>query len=108
MVLNKEERLKVGKQIYERHLSVSDVMEEYHVSRSTAEGWLTQYKRSAGLLPEKQKAMPPERYGELTREELMEELMRKDIEIERLKKGYTVKGVGAQKEYVTIKDANTK
>jgi len=34
--------------------------------------------------------------------------MKKDIEIERLKKGYSVKGVGAQKEFVTIKDVNTK
>ena len=30
------------------------------------------------------------------------------IEVERLKKGYLVKGVGAKKEYVSIKDANTK
>jgi len=30
------------------------------------------------------------------------------VENERLKKGYTVKGVGAAKEYVTLKDLNTK
>ena len=41
-------------------------------------------------------------------EELKRELARKDIEIERLKKGYTVKGVGARKEYVTTFDKNTK
>lgn len=36
------------------------------------------------------------------------ELMKKDIEIERLKKGYTVEGVGVEKEYVTISDVNMK
>ena len=41
-------------------------------------------------------------------EELELELMKKDIEIARLKKGYMVKGVGAEKEFVTIFDKNTK
>ena len=30
------------------------------------------------------------------------------VEVARLKKGYQVKGVGSKKEYVTIKDLNTK
>ena len=41
-------------------------------------------------------------------EELKRQLAKKDIEIERLKKGYTVKGVGAKKEYVTTFDKNMK
>ncbi len=41
-------------------------------------------------------------------EELELELMRKDIEIARLKKGYIVKGVGAEKEFVTTFDKNIK
>ena len=41
-------------------------------------------------------------------EELELELMKKDIEIARLKKGYTVKGVGAKKEFVTTFNKNTK
>ena len=41
-------------------------------------------------------------------ERFQKELAKKDIEIERLKKGYTVKGVGAKKEYVTTFDKNTK
>ena len=41
-------------------------------------------------------------------EELKRQLAKKDIEIERLKKGYTVKGVGARKEFVTTFDKNTK
>lgn len=41
-------------------------------------------------------------------EELELELMKKEIEIARLKKGYMVKGVGAEKEFVTTLDKNTK
>lgn len=41
-------------------------------------------------------------------EELELEIMKKDIEIARLKKGYMVKGVGAEKEFVTTFDKNTK
>lgn len=41
-------------------------------------------------------------------EELELEIMKKDIEIARLKKGYMVKGVGAKKEFITTLDKNTK
>ena len=41
-------------------------------------------------------------------EELELELMKKDIEIARLKKGYNVKGVGQKKEFVTTFNKNTK
>ena len=44
-----------------------------------------------------------------TREEELElENLRLKVEVARLKKGYQVKGVGSKKEYVTIKDLNTK
>ena len=41
-------------------------------------------------------------------EELEIELMKKEIEIARLKKGYMVKGVGAKKEFITTFDKNIK
>ena len=41
-------------------------------------------------------------------EELEFENLKLKIEVARLKKGYQVKGVGSEKEYVTIKDWNTK
>lgn len=41
-------------------------------------------------------------------QELKLELIKKDIEIERLKKGYKVKGVGQKKEYVILEKKNTK
>ena len=41
-------------------------------------------------------------------EELEIEIMKKDIEIARLKKGYSVKGVGQEKEFVTTFSKNIK
>jgi len=35
-------------------------------------------------------------------------IAKQEIEIERLKKGYTVKGVGTKKEFVTGSEVNTK
>ena len=44
-----------------------------------------------------------------TREEELElENLKLKVENARLKKGYLVKGAGSKKEYVTIKDLNTK
>jgi len=37
-------------------------------------------------------------------EKLKEELLKKDIELMRLKKGYMAKGVGTKKEFVSISD----
>ena len=51
----------------------------------------------------KYKRKPKDKIGEL---EL--EILKKDIEIARLKKGYMVKGVGQEKEYVTTFDKNIK
>ena len=41
-------------------------------------------------------------------EKIQKQLLEKEIEVMRLKKGYQVKGVGAKKEYVTIFDVNMK
>ena len=41
-------------------------------------------------------------------EELELKLLRKEIELMRLKKGYMVRGVGIKKEYVSILDVNMK
>ena len=41
-------------------------------------------------------------------EQLKEALLKKEIELMRLKKGYVVKGVGAKKEYGAIADVDIK
>lgn len=44
----------------------------------------------------------------LSKEELIDEVIKARVETERAKKGYTVKGGGAEKEYISLKNQNLK
>ena len=93
---------------------------KYDISYSSFCYWLRYYRESGidGLKSQTGKTKCSRKgnpYGGLqkkkakTREEELElENLRLKIEVARLKKGYQVKGVGSKKEYVTIKDLNTK
>lgn len=92
--------------------------QKYDINRSVLKRWRAKYRnhgidglksqtgktphgfnRTVGLRNKKNK----------TREEELElENLKLKVEVARLKKGYQVKGVGSKKEYVTIKDLNTK
>ena len=88
---------------------------ELNISHSVSANWIRHYQEDGieGLKSiHKGKGNP---YAALsTSKSLTEvqrlklELMKRDIEIERLKKGYTVKGVGSQKEYVTLSNKSIK
>lgn len=82
--------------------------------RGTLRKWITKYLKSGEEALESKKKVG-NRFSalhtskSLTLEERQRLIIEKQqIEIERLKKGYIVKGVGAGKEYVTLRDANTK
>ena len=47
-----------------------------------------------------------EDYESMTREELIRELIKTKVSEARLKKGYTVKGVGAEKEFIPLDKEN--
>ena len=75
--------------------------------------WIRKYRENGieGLISKSGKSPKP-KAGKYDRhpsetEKLKKELLRKQVEIERLKKGYQVKGGGGQKEFVTTFDANT-
>lgn len=89
------------------------ISDRYDISGSTLKLWIKRYRKYGidGLKSRTgiKKGFTigrPRKGSEI--EELKRQLAKKDIEIERLKKGYTVKGVGARKEYVTTFDKNTK
>ena len=97
--------------------SVTKLSKEFNFARSHFYVWLKKYKIEGieGLKLKTGKASKKHKYMGLyfrkpknKIEELELELMKKDIEIARLKKGYIVKGVGAKKEFVTTFDKNTK
>ena len=96
----------------------SKTARKYGVERSVLKKWRNKY-RTSGLSGLRSKTgMSPKPGNGLnglyvkknkTREEELElENLKLKVEVARLKKGYLVKGVGSKKEYVTIKDLNTK
>ena len=99
------------------HPNYRKTAKKYGISKAVFHGWIKKYRDFgieglknqtgkngsgnplAGLRNKKNK----------TREEELElENLKLKVENARLKKGYQVKGVGSKKEYVTIKDLNTK
>ncbi|MCQ4636119.1 hypothetical protein NE619_05215 [Anaerovorax odorimutans] len=45
----KEQRLDIGRRIYTREISKADAMDQYKISKSCAEGYVTDYKRAHGI-----------------------------------------------------------
>lgn len=86
----------------------------YSIDRKTIYTWLVKYQQN-GLEGLKSKTgkncgighgRPKKNLTEI--DKLKIENLNLKIENERLKKGYLVKGVGTKKEYVTIKELNSK
>lgn len=102
----------------EEHLSPYEIARNLGIEAETnVRRWIELYDEHGEewFLKEQRGAKRKTPYSELSRkrnrtreEELELENIRLRIENERLKKGYIVKGVGANKEFVTIKEKNTK
>ena len=110
----KEEKLKLIKEHLENHISTLEITSRENISNGMYNNWLKKYLEfgEAGLENKKKPGNPLNKYSNkkfLTEtEKLKLEIMKKDIEIARLKKGYVVKGVGQEKEFVTTFNRNTK
>ena len=110
-----EERLKYVLMCEEEHIPAGQVARENNIPYGTLDGWLRRY-RSGGINSLNPKKLHPgNRFAalhaskSLTEEEKLRLLVEKlEIENERLKKGYIVKGVGANKVFVTLKELNFK
>lgn len=120
MKYTKKERLNIGRRIYDGEISRYAAAEEYGIGEHTARDYMRLY-RDANRLPPKNypwnsisKSVPAaepsslEDFEAMTKEELILELVKSRIAEARLKKGYEVKGVGADKEYVLLGSKNTK
>lgn len=94
----REQRIEIGKKIYDQELSYKDAMRLFNVARPTLVTYVNLYKATInapkGLRPS---SISLRDYSSLSKDELINELMNKDIEVERLKKGYLVKGVGSKR-----------
>lgn len=102
------------------HYGCNQTAQKYDIHRSVLKDWRRKYREYGidGLCSKTGKAKGRGTGNHLaglrnkknkTREEQLEfENLKLKVEVARLKKGYLVKGVGSKKEYVTIKDLNTK
>lgn len=106
MKFAKEERLDIGRRIYDGEITRYQAAEEYDIGEQTARNYMRMY-RYANQLPPKHNmrnshhipslaSVPAgmEEYESMTKEELIQELVKARINETRLKKGYEVKGDG--------------
>lgn len=92
--------------------------EEYNIPLKTLEKWITAFNKNNHCFDQKidendfkiiDSFISTTSYDDLSNEELKKQLMKKDIEIARLKKGYMVKEGGmGRKVFVTFSKKNTK
>ena len=109
---SKEEKLKYVKLHLEEHISIKEIEQQYGISNSLVSAWVKKY------LEEGEDALEPHNgnpYAALHTSKNLSEVDRlrlivakQEVEIARLKKGYWVEGVGANREYVTGSGKNMK
>lgn len=113
----REEKLDIGRQLYHKELTIQEAMERFGMARSTVDKCLTDFKRAKGI-PVRPKANKIsasfgssndiETYMSMSKEELINELILAKANELRAKKGYEVKGVGANKEFIPLNNKNSK
>jgi transposase len=109
-----EEKMKIVRKHLDEHTSLRDLQREFKANGGLIHAWVTKYldKGESGLETSRNLRNPMNhlyRKKSLTREEqLTLENFQLKIEVERLKKGYQVKGVGRLKEYMPLSKKNTK
>lgn len=111
---SKEEKLRIVNMTLEGRQSTWDISKELDISNGMLNNWIRMYRENgeAGLENKTKPGNPLQKYRAkkvLTKEEQLEyENMKLRIELERLKKGYIVKGVGQKKEYISISKKSSK
>ena len=113
MKYTKEQRLDIGRRIYEGELSRYEAGEKFNISDQTARDYMRMYRDVNGLPPKssrrshtitaKSAQTSPSGLEDLeamSKEELIKEIVKARINEARLKKGYEVKGDGSVIRYV--------
>ncbi len=122
MKYTREQRLDIAKRVYDGELTVEEAAVKYELNPSSVKGYLRLYRAETGLPPrtrrketenvtqhiEGQKDSSLKEYGSMSKEELIDALVMARINEARLKKGYSVKGSGVEKEYLPIDNGNIK
>lgn len=116
--LSKEERLQIGKEVHEHKYTYNGAAAHYGLSFPTVSNYVREYRASIGLIRpnatiEEQKIFASNNLeldylSTLSREQLIDEVIKAKVGEARAKKGYKVKGGGRNKEFVTLSNKNTK
>ena len=123
-MIPREQRIAIAEEIVYGALSSREAAEKYGISKSLAAKYATDYRRENGLpvktsvshtketkailLKSSDDSFHMEDYQSMTKEQLIEELIKSKINEARAKKGYEVKGVGANREYTFLNNKNMK
>lgn len=114
MKYTKEQRLDIGRRIYNGEITRYQAAEQYDIGEQTARSYMRMYRDINPLPPRhqsnkdhlsvtKHSASPEpqnlESYEDMTKEELIHALIKARINESRLKKGYEVKGDGSIIQY---------
>jgi transposase len=108
-----EEKLQIVQRYLNEDISQPHLAKETGVGKGLIGNWVSKYMNEgeAGLMNKK----TGNRFSALHTSKSLSEVERlrlivakQEIEIERLKKGYLVKGDGTRKEFVTTNDVNMK
>ena len=121
MRYTKEERLEIGRKVYEGIMTRYEAAEAYGISDDTARDYMRMYRDSNSLPPKSsgngsdsyvykpsEKRPDLSDYESMTKKELIVELIKAKVAEARLKKDYEVKGDGPVKEYILLDSSNTK
>ncbi len=107
-----EEKLQIINRHLRDHLSQRQVAKEEKISCGMLSNWISKYLQGGEAALAKRSGNPYAALAtskHLTEEERLRLIVAKqEVEIARLKKGYYVKGVGAEKEYVTGREKTTR
>ncbi|MFV0637235.1 hypothetical protein [Mitsuokella sp. WILCCON 0060] len=115
MKYTKEQRLDIGRRIYDGEITKYEAAKQYGIGPSTARDYMRMYRdenqlaskqgpmsfREKNLIQQKNKPEPYnlEAYESMSKDELIQELIKARIAEARLKKGYEVKGDGSVIRY---------
>ena len=109
---SKEEKMKYVRLHLDEHVALMQIEREYGIRNAVVSEWVKRYLQDGEEALEPRNGNP---YAALHRSKNLSEVERlrllvakQEVEIARLKKGYWVEGVGADREYVTGSGKTTK
>ena len=131
MKYSKEQRIDIGRQVYTHELSRMEASQKYEVSDSSLDVYVSLYKLASGIQTRNARVAirnktdktdwnepkpkedtsdtwDIETYQAMSKEELINELIRAKVNEARAKKGYEVRGDGTNKEFISLSRKNSK